>query len=238
MSVVKKEAIVRPDNAVTVLDPDGWVSLVECNASDLSAVNAARVSVGRVSTELDMSDKGLITYLVKNRHHSPFEHNQFTFLVRCPIFVAREWFRHRISSFNEISGRYAELGSDFYTPQGDAIRGQIGKAGHYTFVPLPHEERAEVEEIFENTYRVAQEAYEELLERGVAREIARCVLPVSIYTSFYWTANARSLMHFISLRNAEDAQYEIRLYAQAMEHWFAEAMPITYSAFVESGRNA
>jgi thymidylate synthase (FAD) len=170
--------------------------------------------------------------------NTPFEHNAFRFHIRCPLFVAREWQRHRISSFNEESARYHELEGDFYVPAVDDVRSQVGKPGAYTFEPIATDAaeafRTDLGEFYERTYRL----YQELIERGIAKELARSVLPMGTFTQFYWTVNARSLMNFLSLRNAETAQYEIRRYAEAIEPYFAELMPVTCEAFVASGRVA
>ena len=207
-------------------------------ADDLSVVNGARVSFARHKTEMDESDAGLIRFLLREKHASPFEHAVFRFHVRCPIFVAREWFRHRWSSFNEFSLRYAKATEDFYIPAPEDVRTQVGKPGSYSFEPVSDEvaetTRAELRQVYEAAYAT----YERLVELGVARELARAALPVGAYTEFYWTVNARSLMNFLSLRNAEAAQREIRRYAEACERFLAERMPVTYEAFVAAGRTA
>ena len=207
-------------------------------ADDLSVVNGARVSFARHKAEMDDSDAGLIRFLMRERHASPFEHAVFRFHVRCPIFVAREWFRHRWSSFNEFSLRYAKATEDFYVPEPEDVRTQVGKPGAYSFEPVSDEVAETTREELRRVYETAFAAYEQLVELGVARELARAVLPVGAYTEFYWTVNARSLMNFLSLRNAEMAQREIRRYAEACERFFAERMPVTYEAFVAAGRVA
>ena len=207
-------------------------------ATDLSVVNAARVSFARRKDEMDDSDEGLIRFLMRDRHGTPFEHNSFRFHIRCPIFVAREWFRHRIGSFNEFSMRYAKATDDFYVPAPEDVRSQVGKPGAYTFETVAPELAESTRETFESIYQVAYAAYEELVEAGIAREIARCVLPVGAYTEFFWTVNARALMNFVSLRAADTAQREIRRYAEAVESFLAEKMPVTYEAFVANDRTA
>jgi thymidylate synthase (FAD) len=221
----------------TVLD-HGFVRLDAVMADDLSVVNAARVSFARHKDAMDASDEGLIRFLLRERHGTPFEHNSFRFHIRCPIFVAREWFRHRIGSFNEFSMRYAKATDDFYVPAPEDVRTQVGKPGAYTFETVEPELASSTRETFESVYRTAYAAYEELVEAGVAREIARCVLPVGAYTEFFWTVNARALMNFVSLRAAETAQREIRTYAEAVESFLAEKMPVTYEAFVANDRTA
>src|SRR5829696_4329022 len=207
-------------------------------ASDLSVVNAARVSFARRKDVMDASDEGLIRFLMRDRHGTPYEHNAFRFHIRCPIFVAREWFRHRIGSFNEFSLRYARATDDFYVPAADDGRSQVGKPGAYSFEPVDPELAEETREELRAVYERAYETYERLVERGVARERARSVLPVGAYTEFYWTVNARALMNFVSLRAAETAQREIRRYAEACERFFEERMPVTHAAFVANGRVA
>jgi thymidylate synthase (FAD) len=221
----------------SVLD-HGFVRLDAVMADDLSVVNAARVSFARHKDAMEASDEGLIRFLMRDRHGTPFEHNSFRFHIRCPIFVAREWFRHRIGSFNEFSMRYAKATDDFYVPDPDDVRSQVGKPGAYTFETVEPELAASTRETIESVYRTAYAAYEELVEAGIAREIARCVLPVGAYTEFFWTVNARALMNFVSLRAAETAQREIRRYAEAVESFLAEQMPVTYEAFVANDRTA
>jgi thymidylate synthase (FAD) len=220
-----------------VLD-HGFVRLDAAMADDLSVVNAARVSFARHKDAMEASDEGLIRFLMRDRHGTPFEHNSFRFHIRCPIFVAREWFRHRIGSFNEFSMRYAKATDDFYVPAPEDVRSQVGKPGAYTFETVDPELAESTRETLESVYRTAYAAYEELVEAGVAREIARCVLPVGAYTEFFWTVNARALMNFVSLRAADTAQREIRRYAEAVESFLAEKMPVTHEAFVANDRTA
>jgi thymidylate synthase (FAD) len=225
------------ENTIEILD-HGFVRLDAAMADDLSVVNGARVSFARRKTDLDEADEALIRFLMRDRHGSPFEHNSFRFHVRCPIFVAREWMRHRISSFNEFSLRYAKATDDFYVPEADDVRTQIGKPGAYSFEPVGEELAEQTREELRAVYKQAYATYERLVEAGVARELARSVLPVGAYTQFYWTVNARSLMNFVSLRNSEFAQLEIRRYADAVERFFAGLMPVTHEAFLENGRIA
>jgi thymidylate synthase (FAD) len=222
---------------IPVLD-HGFVRLDGCMADDLSVVNAARVSFAQRSEELGERDHGLIRFLMRERHGTPFEHNAFRFHVKLPIFVMREWARHRIGSFNEWSARYSQLDPEFYIPEPEDVRTQVGKPGAYSFDPVAPELAEHTRESQRAVYEAAYAAYLDLLEQGVAREVARNVLPVAIYTQFYWTVNARSLMNFLSLRNAVTAQREIRRYAAACEQLFGERMPITHSAFLANERRA
>jgi thymidylate synthase (FAD) len=216
----------------------GFVRLDGSMADDLSVVNAARVSFGDRREELDEKDKGLIGFLMRERHGTPFEHNSFRFHVSCPLFVAREWFRHRIGSFNEISGRYTRLETNSYVPVGDYCREQVGKPGSYTFSPLEDDLASEVSQVIRNQNESAFRTYNYLLERGVAKEIARVVIPVGTFTEFYWTVNARALMNFLSLRMDETAQREIRDYAAVVEQSFREKMPVTFDKWLENDRVA
>jgi thymidylate synthase (FAD) len=227
-----------PENrTIDVLD-HGFVRLDEAMASDLSVVNAARVSFARRKEEMDDADRGLIRFLLRERHGTPFEHNAFRFHIRAPIFVAREWFRHRVGSFNEFSMRYAKATDDFYVPAPEDVRTQVGKPGSYSFEQVEPDLAETTRDEIRAVYETAFAAYERLVEQGVARELARSVMPVGAYTEFYWTVNARSLMNFVSLRAAETAQREIQRYADACERFLAEEMPITYEAFVDAGRTA
>jgi thymidylate synthase (FAD) len=228
---------VIAQGSIPVLD-HGFVRLDEAMADDLSVVNGARVSFAKHKTEMDDSDAGLIRFLMRERHGTPFEHNAFRFHIRAPIFVAREWFRHRVGSFNEFSMRYARATDDFYVPAPEDVRSQVGKPGAYSFEPVTDELAETTREELQQVYETAYAAYERLVELGVARELARAALPVGAYTEFYWTVNARALMNFLSLRNSETAQREIRRYAEACERFLAERMPITYDAFVAAGRRA
>jgi thymidylate synthase (FAD) len=230
-------AEVIAENTIPVLD-HGFVRLDDAMASDLSVVNGARVSFARHKSEMDESDAGLIRFLMRDRHGTPFEHNAFRFHVRAPLFVAREWFRHRVGSFNEFSMRYAKASDEFYVPEPEDVRSQVGKPGAYSFEPVEPELAESTREELKEVYDAAYATYTRLVEQGVARELARLVMPMGAYTEFYWTVNARSLMNFISLRAAETAQREIRRYADACERFFGDKMPVTYSAFIDNGRVA
>src|SRR2546421_5474868 len=230
-------AEVITENTIRVLD-HGFVRLDDAMASDLSVVNGARVSFARHKAEMDESDEGLIRFLMRDRHGTPFEHNAFRFHVRAPLFVAREWFRHRVGSFIEFSMRYAKASDEFYVPEPEDVRSQVGKPGAYSFESVEPELAEQTREELQAVYDAAYETYTRLVEQGVARELARLVMPMGAYTEFYWTVNARSLMNFVSLRAAETAQREIRRYAEACERFFAEKMAVTHAAFVENDRVA
>jgi thymidylate synthase (FAD) len=167
---------------------------------------------------------------MEHQHLTPFEHSVFKFHVKCPIFVARQWFRHRWGSYNEISGRYTEFKEEFYLPY--KLRVQSKKDKQMSEFSNFEEEKdiiKEMDKFFHNTFKF----YNYLLEKGVARELARIVLPLSTYTQFYWTVNARSLMNFLNLRLDEHAQYEIREYAKCILEIFRQKMPWTYEAFTK-----
>jgi thymidylate synthase (FAD) len=230
------EKFAEGPDVVPVLD-HGFVALDASLASDLAVVNGARVSFNLASQELGEREEGLINFLMRDRHGSPFEHGYFRFVVKAPIFVVREHHRHRAGhSYNEWSGRYSKMQAEFYVP--DFVRSQVGKPGAYTFEPVAPEVRETARAEIERAAQAAFEAYERLLEQDVAKEVARSVLPLSMYTKYYWSCNPRSLMHFCSLRNSEFAQYEIREYAKAAESFLARAMPVTYAAFLGNGRTA
>jgi thymidylate synthase (FAD) len=229
--------MAAPPASIDVLD-HGFVRLDAAVADDLSVVNAARVSFGARVDTMDDRSAGLVRFLMRERHGTPFEHNFFRFHIKAPLFVTREWQRHRVGSFNERSGRYSELPDEFYVPAADDVRTQVGKPGAYTFEPLPDDVAEQVRADIEASYAESYRRYQEMLAANVAKEVARTVLPVGLYTEFYWSVNARSLMNFLSLRNAPTAQHEIRLYAEAAERHFEHAMPVTHAAFVAQGRTA
>lgn len=232
---------------------DVTVELVRSSASDSDVLFAARVSTqgeqtlesASAGTEASDRDKGLINYLMRDRHGSPFEHNSMTFYVQAPIFVFREFMRHRIASYNEESGRYKELSPVFYVPGPERNLVQIGKTGAYEFIPGTAEQTALVEQEARTVSQQAYESYQRMLEAGVAREVARIVLPLNIYSSMYVTMNSRALMNFLSLRTTRPGthfpsfpQREIEMCAEKMEEFWAELMPYTYEAFNKNGRVA
>lgn len=226
---------------------DVTVDLIKHAAEDADVVSAARVSTqGRQSrfNEESEKDAGLINYLMRDRHGSPFEHCSMTFYIEAPIFVAREFFRHRAGwSYNEESGRYKELQPVFYIPNEDRNLVQVGKPGAYVFAPGTSTQYILMGGTMRSAYKGAYEHYKLLLNDGIAREVARMVLPVGVYTSFYATCNARSLMHFLGLRTTDPEskfpsfpQREIEMVAEEMETFFAGLMPVTYGAFQKNGR--
>ena len=229
---------------------DMTVEHVKSSASDSDVIWAARVSTaGEQSLDAVGSDatraEGLINYLARERHGSPFEHTSMTFFVSAPIFVFREFMRHRIASYNEESGRYRELRPVFYIPSKERRLVQIGKPGSYEFIEGTKEQYELTIESIKSSCTHAYESYTKMLDAGVAREVARAVLPVTLYSSMYVTMNARALMNFLSLRTAREGshfpsypQREIEMVAEKMEAEFAKLMPLTYGAFEKSGRIA
>ena len=236
---------------------DVTVELVRSSAHDSDVLFAARVStqgeqtlessqLDGAETEQDVKrNRGLINYLMRDRHGSPFEHNSMTFYVQAPIFVFREFMRHRIASYNEESGRYRELNPVFYVPSPQRNLVQVGKPGAYEFLPGTAEQSALVEQQTRDVSQQAFAAYQRMLDAGVAREVARIILPLNIYSSMYVTMNARSLMNFLSLRTKrEDSHFpsfpqrEIEMAAEQMEEHFATLMPLTHAAFNKNGRVA
>jgi len=217
----------------------GHVILEETMGTELSVVNNARVSFNTFSQEFTDKDKGLLTFLMREFHAVPFERIELAFDIKLPIFVCRQLVKHRLSSMNEISGRYSELDYEFYIPAPDYVRKQEGKIGDYFFTPID-----DVEVVEDTRYhidRVSRECfrtYQYLLEKGVAKEVARCVLPVNLYTRIKWKLNLRVLFNFLRLRNHDHAQKEIVDYAKAIEELVTEQYPYIMKVWNEHGRNS
>ena len=221
---------------VKVLDK-GFVRLVDFMGGDQGVVDAARVSYGGASKGAE-ADKKLISYLLKHSHLTPFEHAVFKFHVSAPIFVARQWFRHRFAAYNEISFRYTEVKDYFYMPASWRGQDKKNKQGSMASVEL---DQAALHALFAKQVEAALAAYKSMIDMGAAREMARMVLPVNLYTEFYWTVNARSLMNFVALRADGHAQWEIQQYGEALARAFGRNMPWTYEAFLRhawKGENA
>lgn len=224
------------------------VKLVRSMASDDMVVQAAQVSA-KGENKPETVPERLVQALLKGKHGSPFEHNAFTFFVEAPLFVFREWQRHRISSFNEMSGRYTELPGKFYIPSKDRVVINSGTKMKPEFVisedGVRNDAWGAVYQSLRETSIETWRLYQNQLGTGIANEVARMVLPVNIYSQMYWTVNARSLMNFLSLRvESEDStvksypQWEIQMGANKVEEFFAQEMPITHAAFVANGRVA
>ncbi len=206
---------------IDVLD-HGSVRLVDHMGDDLSIVRAARVSHNAAwrTGEDEGKDVALLRYLLKNRHTSPFEHVVFTFEVKAPIFIFRQWHRHRTWSFNEVSARYSELPEEFYVPAAAYLTTQA-KDNKQARTTTAVDDADRLAVVMGLHGRACFELYRQLLEAGVARELARTVLPVATYSTMFATVDLWNLLHFLGLRDHAHAQYEIRVYAQAM-HKLAE----------------
>ena len=212
---------------IRVLDK-GFVRLESSMGGDQAVLRAARVSYKSESID-ETRDRKLIAYLLEHKHGTPFEHAVFTFHVKLPIFVARQWIRHRMSSYNETSFRYREAPEEFYIP--DKWRGQDpkNKQGSVAQDKFP----APSFDLMPNQAD-SMRRYRALIEMGIAREMARMVLPVNLYTEWYWSVNARALIHFLELRCEQHAQWEIRQYSHALAKIMAFAMPWTFGAWINT----
>ena len=219
-----------PASKTTGLDPLGdaisSIELIRVSGSDLDVVNAARVSYGKVSSELSERDAVLIKFLMEHEHMSPFEHNQLSFRVKAPLYVVRQWMRHRMNSYNEISYRYVKAPLEFYIPaywrKQDTKNKQSSTGQDYS---------PEMFEAYKKSLDVAKESYEAMLAAGICREQARGLLPLCTYSEFIFTCNLHSLIHFIKLRTHPGAQYEIRVYAEAMLKLAEPHFAVSLAAF-------
>ena len=216
---------------MNVLDR-GFVKLVDHMGSDLSVVNAARVSFGKRKDVYEEADGKLINYLANHEHTSPFRHAALTFHVKAPIFVFRQWMKHKVGSeFNEISGRYVEFPNDeFFVPECFRLQAKINKQGSEG--ELPAAEGAEARAIFLASCRNAVAQYKSLIALGVCREQARCVLPLGLYSEVYWTVSLQAAAHFIRLRTDGHAQWEIQQYGHAVRALVEELFPNSIKALL------
>lgn len=187
------------------------IQLVRASGSDVDIVNAARVSYGKFVDTISDRDTKLIKFLMEHNHTSPFEHNQLSFRIKAPIFVGRQWMRHRMNSYNEISYRYVKAPLEFYIPPKWRIQDTKNKQASIGSYDNP-----EARALYQKAIATSVTVYEQLLEMGIGREIARATLPLCTYTEFIFTCNLHSLMHFMKLRLHAGAQYEIRMYAQGL----------------------
>ena len=219
---------------IKVLDK-GFVQLIDYMGNDKLIVDSARVSYGK-GTKTKRQDEKLINYLWKNKHTTPFEMPRLIFHIKAPIFVARQWFRHRTASYNEYSARYSEVKDEFYLPNSGRLQTQCSKnkqASSGQEVANSNDLINEIEEFFVKSHTL----YEKLLKKGVAREIARIVLPVSGYTEFIFGIDLKNLLHFINLRDDSHAQYEIREYAKVILLILNELFPMAIKAFKDNKTN-
>ncbi len=218
------------DTEYPVLDK-GFVRLVDYLGSDERIVQAARVSYGS-GTKTFREDRGLIRYLLRNGHTSPFEQVVFTFHLKMPIFVARQWIRHRTGRVNEISGRYSLMEEEFYLPAEEDISYQSSdnKQGR-SMEEMPETLQQEVRALLEGEFTHSYQVYRQLLDMGVAREVARIALPLSLYTQWYWQMDLHNLLHFLRLRMDSHAQLEIRRYAETIFTIVEQVCPLACEAF-------
>ena len=218
-----------PEDAIKCLDK-GFVRLVDSMGGDDAIVQAARVSYGQGTSKVSQ-DRGLIRYLMRHRHTTPFEMVEFKFHCKMPIFVARQWVRHRTANINEYSLRYSEARDEFYYPDPDHIQFQsaFNKQGRMGEVPADLKQKVQnyFKEISEKSFGI----YLELNKAGVARELARAILPVNLYTEWYWKNDLHNLLHFIGLRSDSHAQYEIRVFSDAMADSVKAVAPFAWEAY-------
>jgi thymidylate synthase (FAD) len=210
---------------------DGFVRLVDVMGDDSSIVQAARVSYGEGTKKIH-EDRGLIRYLIRHQHWTPVEMVEFKFHVKIPVFVARQWIRHRTANVNEVSARYTEMKDEMYLPPLEQISAQSkdNKQGRDT-QPFPQETAEHIQSLIRESNENQYEVYQKLLDLGIARELARSVLPVGHYTEWYWKIDLRNLMNFLALRLDPHAQWEIRVYAEAMASIVKEIVPMAWEAF-------
>ena len=228
--------VVNPQ-AEEILDKEypclnaGFVRLIDYMGSDDSIVQAARVSYGK-GTKTVNEDRGLIRYLMRHVHTTPFEMVELKFHVKLPIFVARQWIRHRTANVNEYSGRYSVMKDEFYVPEHTAIHFQSlrNKQGR-SEGDVPAELRQKVLDILSQSQKQLYAEYEGLLESDIARELARINLPLSLYTEWYWKIDLHNLFHFLKLRLDAHAQYEIRVYGEAIAEITRRVVPMAWEAF-------
>ncbi len=219
------------DQYLPVLDR-GFVRLVDYLGSDARIVQAARVSYGE-GTKTVREDKGLINYLIRNQHTSPIEQVVLTFHCKLPIFVARQWIRHRTARLNELSGRYSVMQDEFYLPDAERVREQNRDNKQGSGASLPPAEARRILAALKVEQAHAYSHYGELIAEGVARELARINLPLSLYTEWYWQIDLHNLFHFLKLRLDAHAQFEIREYATRLAQCAKAVAPLAYDAFEE-----
>ena len=224
---------VPPANHVKVLGGQGWVGLIDHLGTESTIVNAARVSFGKIKTEMDDRDKALLAYLIDNRHTSPLEHMVFTFSVHCPLFIRGQWHRHRTWSYNEISRRYTEIDMEFYTPV--KLRKQAESNRQASFLDESFDDESLREEIRQQNLK-SLELYNHLLEKGVCREQARGVLPQNMMVTFWGTVDLSNLLHFLALRDSDHAQSEIKEYAVAIKKLIKPIIPNVAAYFAGKGQ--
>lgn len=228
-----KSEMNTPNTKTIMSDGIGFVECLEIFGNDLTVVNAARVSFDKISHQLTNADKKLIQYLAKHEHVSPFFHPQVRLRIKMPIFVAREWFRHTIGfSRNEVSRRYVDSEPECWIPAKEDLRERDAKLKQGSKT-TPVSEADEIHDIISEHTCSTVSLYESLLRKGVAPEIARCILPQSMYTEFIETASLAAIARLCHLRLSPDAQKEIRNYAQALSDLMVNAFPVSWNALSE-----
>ena len=227
----------------------GFVRVIDYMGNDASIVQAARVSYGKGTKKLNQ-DQNLINYLISHRHSTPFEMNEIKFHVKLPIFVARQWIRHRTANVNEYSARYSILDKEFYIPKNENLKPQSQSNNQGRSGDLNSDEIKSYSKIIKDNSRIGFENYSKLLneddsgriiddsKKGLARELSRMTLPLNSYTQWYWKIDLHNFMHFLSLRFDPHAQYEIRVYAEVMMEILKKWVPLTYEAFVSNRLNS
>lgn len=235
--VVNKEADALLDKEFKVLD-HGFVRLIDYMGNDDAIVQAARVSYGE-GTKKVSEDRGLIRYLMRHKHTTPFEMVEFKFHIKLPIFIARQWIRHRTANVNEYSGRYSVMKEEFYLPKMDEIRFQstVNKQGR-SDKEVPSETKAELLDYMRNNQVDSYAKYLEYVDMGLARELARVNLPLSLYTEWYWKIDLHNLFHFLRLRMDPHAQKEIQDYAKIMGMMVEKVCPMAYESFLDYAYDA
>ena len=218
-----------PDDAIKCLDK-GFVRLVDSMGGDNAIVQAARVSYGKGTSKVSQ-DRGLIRYLMRHRHTTPFEMVEFKFHCKMPIFVARQWVRHRTANINEYSLRYSEARDEFYYPDPEHIQFQSALNKQGRMGSVPGDLKQKVQDYFKEISAKSFAIYSELNDAGVARELARAILPVNLYTEWYWKNDLHNLLHFIGLRSDNHAQYEIRVFSDAMAESVKAVAPFAWEAY-------
>jgi thymidylate synthase (FAD) len=224
---------VPPTNHVKVLGDQGWVGLIDHLGSEITIVNAARVSFGKLREEMSDRDHVLLEYLIENRHTSPLEHVVFTFSIHCPLFVRGQWHRHRTWSYNEISRRYTEVNMEFYTPPKLRIQAETNRQAS---VADPDFDDSALRDKIAKHNQDSLALFESLLADGVCREQARGVLPQNMMVTFWGTVNLGNLLHFLDLRDSEHAQWEIREYAIAIKKLIKPIIPSVAEYFKKQGQ--
>lgn len=228
----REDSEMNDENTIKCLD-QGFVRLVDVMGNDTAVVQAARVSYGK-GTKNIRRDKALIHYLMKHNHNSPFEMVEFKFHCKLPIFVARQWIRHRTANVNEISGRYSIMEDSAWEPKASDLRQQskINRQGSIE-ESVPEPANSEILKNFDTDQKILFQHYNDYLQKGVAREVARTNLPLSTYTEWYWKTDLHNLFHFLQLRMDTHAQKEIRAYANAMADFVKRLCPLSWEAFEE-----